>query len=92
MDLFSDGPIIEGNFAFQNGMELTIKTASNTSNCLKNLKTANPNSPWAYIFFKDFFGGLIFGGSYFRTGLLLEGIFPCSVCLLVLGGRRETSL
>ena len=32
------------------------------------------NKPWAYICSKDSFAGLIFGGDYFRRGLLLEGI------------------
>ena len=34
--LFSEGLINGGNFAFQNGLDLTIKTA-------------NTNTPWAYI-------------------------------------------
>ena len=34
--LFSEGLIIGGNFAFQNGLGL-------------GMKQANPNSPWAYI-------------------------------------------
>ena len=58
--LFSEGLIIERNFAFQNGLGLTIKTAST-------------NSPWAYIregllsegFVRLRFGGLIFGRAYF---------------------------
>ena len=57
--LFSEGLIIGGNFAFQNGMGLTIKTA-------------NPNSPRAYIqkgslsegYLHLRFGGLIFGWAY----------------------------
>ena len=32
------------------------------------------NKPWAYICSKGFFAGLIFGGAYFRRGLLLDGI------------------
>ena len=32
------------------------------------------NKPWAYICSKGVFAGLIFGGAYFRRGLLLEGI------------------
>ena len=59
--LFSKGLIIGGNFVFQNGLGFTIKTA-------------NSNSPWAYICSKSFFGGIIFGGAYFRRVLLLEGI------------------
>ena len=67
MGLFSGplifgGVIIGGNFAFQNGLVLTIKTA-------------NSNSPWAYIregllsegYLRRRSGGLIFG-----EGLLSE--------------------
>ena len=34
----------------------------------------NMIEPWAYICSKGFFAGLIFGGAYFRTGLLSDGI------------------
>ena len=67
MGLFSGklifgGAIIGGNFAFQNGLGLTIKTA-------------NSNSPWAYIregllskgYLRLRFGGLIFGRAYYRN-------------------------
>ena len=48
--LFSEGLIIGGNFAFQNGLEVTIKTAQkHEDNSLKELKTASLNSPWTYI-------------------------------------------
>ena len=68
--LFSEGLIIGGNFAFQNGLDLTIKTAST-------------NSPWAYIreglllqgYLRLRFGGLIFGRASFfwgEGGLLSE--------------------
>ena len=58
--LFSEGLIIGGKFVFQNGLDLTIKTAST-------------NSPWAYIregllsegYLRLRFGGLIFGRAYF---------------------------
>ena len=51
--LFSEGLIIEGNFAFQNGLDLTIKTAST-------------NSPWAYIQEGLFrYLCLRYGGAYF---------------------------
>ena len=54
-----EGPIIVGNFAFQNGLGLTMKTAST-------------NSPWAYIregllsegYLRLRFGGLIFVRAY----------------------------
>ena len=57
--LFSEERIIGGNLAFQNGLGLTIKTAST-------------NSPWAYIregllsegYLRLRFGGLIFGRTY----------------------------
>ena len=56
--------IIGRNFAFQNGLDLTIKTA-------------NSNSPWAYIregllsegFLRLRFGGLLSGGLIF-AGIL----------------------
>ena len=72
--LFLEGLIIGRNFAFQNGLGLTIKTAS-------------INSPWAYIwegllsegFVRLRFGGLIFGRAYFLGGLI--GILRyCSKC------------
>ena len=66
-----EGLIIGGNFAFQNGLGLTIKTV-------------NSNSPWTYIweslllegYLRLRFGGLIFGGggAYFREGLFLGGL------------------
>ena len=65
--LFLEGLIIGGNFVFQNGLVLTIKTA-------------NSNSPWAYIreglllegYLRWRSGGLIFGRAYFWEGLLSE--------------------
>ena len=70
-----EGLIIGGNFAFQNGLDLIIKTA-----------TCSTNSPWAYIregllsegYLRLKFGGLLFGRAYFFLGggggggLLLE--------------------
>ena len=60
--LFSEGLIIGGNFAFQNGLDVTIKTAST-------------NSPWAciregllsegYLRLRFGGGGLIFGRAYY---------------------------
>ena len=58
-----EGLIIGGNFAFQIGLDLTIKTAST-------------NSPWAYIregllsegYLRLRFVGLIFGRTYFGGG------------------------
>ena len=49
-------------------------------NNLKQLKIANPNSPWSYIWeglwsegcLRLRFGGLIFGRAYFWVGLLSE--------------------
>ena len=62
-----EGLIIGRNLVFQNGLDLTTKTAS-------------PNSPWAYIregllsegYLRLRFGGLIFGRAYFWGGLLSE--------------------
>ena len=67
--LFSEGLIIGRNFAFQNGLGFTIKTA-------------NSNSRWAYIregllsegYLCLRFGGLIFGRAYFWKGLFLGGL------------------
>ena len=56
--LFSEGLIIGRNFAFQNGLGLTITEKPKTlRKQLKQPKTASTNSPWAYI----------------REGLLSEG-------------------
>ena len=71
--LIWEGLITGGNFAFQNCLDLTVKTAQDYENILKQLKTANPNGPWAYIWegllWKKYlrlrFGGLIFGRAYF---------------------------
>ena len=70
--LFSEQPVIGKNVAFQNGFGLSI---------LKQLKTANSNSPWAFIqegllsegYLRLRFGGLFSGGvSYFGGCLLSE--------------------
>ena len=61
--LFSQGLIIGRNFAFQNGLGLTIKTA-------------NSNSPWAYIregLLSEGYLRLRFG-AYFQEGLFLGGL------------------
>ena len=63
LGLFSEGLIFGRNFAFQNGLDLTIKIV-------------NPNSPWAYIregllsegYLRLRFGGLNFGRAYFFLG------------------------
>ena len=82
--LFSKGLNIGRNFAFQNGLGLTIKTAEqHYQSSLKQLKTASINSPWAYIlegllsegFLRLRLEGLIFGaggGAYFGRSLLSE--------------------
>ena len=49
LGLFSGELIFGRNLAFQNGFGLSIKAALNSSNSLKQLKTANSNSPWDYI-------------------------------------------
>ena len=68
--LFSEGLIIGRNFAFQNGLGLTIKTV-------------NSNSPRAYIregllsegYLRLRFGGLIFWRAYFWEGFILLSEF-----------------
>ena len=65
LSLFSEGVIIGGNFAFQNGLDLTVKTAG-----------TNVNRPWAYIregllsegYLCLKFGELIFGRIYIFFG------------------------
>ena len=65
-ELIFGGLIIGGNFTFQNGLDLTIKTAS-------------INSPWACIqeglLSKGYLSlrirGLIFGRAYFWGGLII---------------------
>ena len=66
--LFSEGLIIGTNFAFQNGLGLTIKTAYS-------------NFPWAYIREGFVFNigrirywRLRFGGPYFREALFIGGL------------------
>ena len=63
--LIFGGLVIGGNFMFQNGLDLTIKTAST-------------NSPWAYMYIREGllsegylhlrFRGLIFRRAYFFFG------------------------
>ena len=80
--LFSEGLIIGGNLHFNAkwaglGNKNSLKHEDNS---LKQLKTANTNSPWALLgrayYRKDicisdfgslFSGGLIFGGAYYRN-------------------------
>ena len=64
--LFSEGLIIGGNFTFQNGLDLTVKTAYYNKN--NKPYTADLNSPWAYIREGLFSEGFIFflgGGAYY---------------------------
>ena len=66
-NLFSEGLIIERNFAFQNGLGLTVKTA-------------NSNFPLAYIWeglllegcLHLRLGGLIFGRAYYRNFMVFS--------------------
>ena len=72
--------IIGGSFAFQNGLDLTMKTASTYS-------------PWAYIregvlsegYLRLRFEGLIFGRTYFgsRWGGLLSEFYGTSTATCV---------
>ena len=81
--LVLEGFIIGGNFAFQNGLDLTIKTAS-------------INCPWAYIreglfsegYLRLRFGGLIFGRAYFLGGLFSEGYLRLRFGGLIIGILR----
>ena len=79
--LFSEGLIIGGNFAFQNGLDVTIKTAST-------------NSPWACIregLLSEGYLRLRFGGgAYFRQGLLLLFFFWGGRGGLIIGILRYT--
>ena len=77
--LFSETLFIGRNFAFQNGLGLTIKTAST-------------NSPWVYIreglLYKGFvrvsFGGLIFGRAYYWNFFFIMGKRPNCLTLFFL--------
>ena len=69
-----EGLVFGRNYVFQNWLGLTIKTAKNTKdNSIKQLKTANSESPWTYIldgllsegYLHLRFEGLIFGRAYF---------------------------
>ena len=53
-------------------MHPTMKMTKVTG--LTKFRQNSDNKPWAYIGSKGLFAGLIFGGAYFRRGLLLEGI------------------
>ena len=72
-ELIFGGACYRRNFAFQNGLGLSIKTASS-------------NSPWAYIreglfsagYLRLRFGGLIFGRAFFWGGELIIGILRYS--------------
>ena len=59
LSLFSEGPIIGGNFAFQNGLSLTIKQLAITVHRLIIGR----------IFASEIWG------AYFRKGLLLGGAY-----------------
>ena len=73
--LFSEEFITGRKFAFQNGLDLTTT--------LKQLKTANLNCPWPYIwegllwegYLRLRFGTLIFGWVDFRRVSKFYGIF-----------------
>ena len=75
--LFSQGLTIGGNFAFQNGFGLTMKTAENTK---ITAQTSYPNSScmlWAYVrkgvLSEGYFAFEIWlGGAYFWEGLFSE--------------------
>ena len=84
--LFSEGLIIGGNFAFQNGLDLTMKTASTSS-------------PWAciregllsegYLRLRFGGGGLIFGRDFFWGGCLSSEF--CGICSIkYLFGRLKS--
>ena len=79
--LFSEELVIRRNFVFQNGIGLGNKNSlKHYENSLKQLKTANTNSPWAYIregvllegFLHLRFEGLILWRAYFWGYLLSE--------------------
>ena len=57
------------NFAFQNGLD-NKNGLKHEDNSPKQLQTANPNSPWAYMregLLSEGYLGLIFGRAYFRN-------------------------
>ena len=76
--LILEGLIVGGSFAFQNGLNLTMKTAST-------------NSPWAYIregllseeYLRLRLGGLfIYLFIFFWGGALIIGILRCFVIVI----------
>ena len=74
-----EGLVIGGNFAFQNGLGLSKKNSLKhlKHNSLKKLKTANSNSPWAYILERLIIGRIFASdiwGAYFRLDLFLGGL------------------
>ena len=72
--LFSEGLIIGGNFAFQNGLDLTIKTASINSpiGLIHVFGRAYYRKDTMYLRLR--FGGLLFGRAYLGGGggLIIE--------------------
>ena len=78
--LFSEGLIIGRNFAFQNRLDLTIKTARNTTKTAYNSLTQQILTLNGLIFqgliigriFASEIWGLIFRRAYFWRGLLSE--------------------
>ena len=81
--LFLEGLIIGRNFAFQNGLDLTIKTAST-------------NSSWAYIregllsegHLRLKFGRVIFGRAYYWNFTVCDWTETISYCRLLLRMTR----
>ena len=71
--------LFSGELVFGGAYYWTEVCLKHHENSLKQLKTANTTSPWAYIreelsegFLRLRFGGLIFGRAYFWRGLLSE--------------------
>ena len=82
--LFSEGLVIGRNFAFQNGVGLSIKTAKNTKmNSLKQLTVTVHGLTFRRDYYRKCnlrprFGGLllgrlIFGGAYYRNFTVVSG-------------------
>ena len=81
--MFSEGLIIGRNFAFQNGLGLTIKQKKTKEKTLKHYENGLKQlaltvhgllfgSLLSEVFLRLRFGGLIFGRSYFWGSLLSE--------------------
>ena len=72
LGLFSEGLNIGGNFAFQNGLDFSVKTATCSTNSLLGYIQEGLLSEGYLLMRFGGGGGLIFRRAYFCGGLLSE--------------------